>query len=82
MFDALKDHVAEHGRHPCYVVIGRGGPNLVKGMDYARNTLSSLGLPFRIFAYDSSMIQTLHYAMEIDKWWAKEGKKQFLKLKK
>jgi succinyl-CoA synthetase beta subunit len=82
MFDALKDHVAEHGRHPCYIVIGRGGPNLVKGMDYARNILSSLGLPYRMFAYDSSMIQALQYAMEIDKWWGKEGKKQFLKLKK
>lgn len=82
MFDALKDHVAEYGAHPCYVVIGRGGPNLVKGMAYASNTLSSLGLPHRIFAYDSSMIQTLHYAMEIDKWWEKEGKNQFLKLKK
>ncbi len=82
MFDALKDHVAEYRPHPCYVVIGRGGPNLVKGMAYARNILSSLRLPYRIFAYDSSMIQTLHYAIEIDKWWAKEGKKQYLKLKK
>lgn len=82
MFDALKDHIAEHGRHPCYIVIGRGGPNLVKGMAYARDTLNSLGLPYRIFAHNSSMMQTLHYALEIDKWWAKEGKKQFLKLKR
>ncbi len=82
MFDALKDHVAEHGVQPCYVVIGRGGPNLVKGMAYAKDILNSLGLPYRFFAHNSSMMEALHYAIEIDKWWAKEGKKQFLKLKK
>ncbi|HJN02763.1 MAG TPA: ATP citrate lyase citrate-binding domain-containing protein [Nitrospinota bacterium] len=82
IFDALKDHSAEHGVHPCYVVIGRGGPNLIKGMAYAHDTLNSMGLPYRIFAHNSSMMQTLYYALEIDKWWAKEGKKQFLKLKR
>jgi succinyl-CoA synthetase beta subunit len=82
IFDALKDHMAEHGQHPCYVVIGRGGPNLIQGMAYARDTLNSMGLPYRIFAHNSSMMQTLYYALEIDKWWAKDGKKQFLKLKR
>lgn len=82
MFDALKDHVAQNGKDPIYVVIGRGGPNLVKGMAYARDTLTSLGLPYKFFAHNSSMIQTLHYALEIDEWWARDGKKQFLKLKK
>ena len=82
IFDALKDHTAECGLHPCYVVIGRGGPNLIKGMAYAHDTLNSLGLPYRIFAHNSSMMQTLYYALEIDKWWAREGKKQFLKLKR
>ena len=82
IFDALKDHMAEHGQHPCYVVIGRGGPNLIQGMAYARDTLNSMGLPYRIFAHNSSMMQTLYYALEIDKWWGKDGKKQFLKLKR
>lgn len=82
MFDALKDHTAEHGIHPCYIVIGRGGPNLIKGMAYAKDILNSLGLPYRIFSHNSSMMRTLYYALEIDEWWAREGKKQLLKIKR
>jgi len=77
MFDALRDHFTEHGWKPLYVVIGRGGPNLTKGMVYARDILDSLKLPYKMFGYDTSMILTLEYAKRIDDWWGTKGKKEF-----
>ena len=79
MFDALRDHIAENGRKPIYTVIGRGGPNLVKGMFYAKDILDTLNLPYKIFGFDTSMILTIEYAKKINNWWAREGKKQYLK---
>ena len=32
MADALREHFSKHGPTPLYVVVGRGGPNLVRGM--------------------------------------------------
>lgn len=77
MFDALRDHVATHGAKPVYVVVGRGGPNLIKGMVYARDILDSLKLPYKMFGHDTSMILVLEYAKKIDEWWAKEGQAQY-----
>ncbi|PID81486.1 carboxylate--amine ligase [bacterium DOLJORAL78_65_58] len=77
IFDALRDHVAEVGWKPVYVVIGRGGPNLIKGMVYARDILDSLKMPYRMLGYDTSMILTLEYAKRIDDWWLREGRDQY-----
>ena len=77
VFDALRDHFAAGGRKPVYVVVGRGGPNLISGMVYARDILDSLHLPYRFFGYDTSMIMTLEYACKIDDWWQQEGLKQY-----
>lgn len=79
MFDALRDHVAQYGRHPIYVVIGRGGPNLVQGMFYAKDILDRLKLPYRMFGHDSSMIAVLEYAKQIDDWWADKGQALYQK---
>ena len=38
MADALREHFSRHGATPLYVVIGRGGPNLVRGMGALRDT--------------------------------------------
>ncbi|MBN2490633.1 MAG: carboxylate--amine ligase [Planctomycetes bacterium] len=79
IFDALRDHAAAQGRvAPVFVVIGRGGPNLIKGMVYARDILDSLKLPYRMFGYDTSMILTLEYAKRIDEWWGREGRRRYL----
>ena len=75
---ALRDHFAENEWKPLHVVIGRGGPNLTKGMVYARDILDSLKLPYKIFGYDTSMILTLEYAKRVDDWWGREGKKDFM----
>ncbi len=81
IFDALRDHVAAHGPQPVYVVVGRGGPNLIKGMFYAKDILDTLKLPYKMFGYDTSMIQVLEYAKRIDRWWADKGKKEYEKKK-
>lgn len=79
MFDAFRDHVSKHGRRPIYTVIGRGGPNLIRGMFYGKDILDRLKLPYKIFGYDSSMIGVLDYARQIDDWWAAKGKAEYEK---
>lgn len=37
--DALREHFSKHGPTPLFVVIGRGGPNLVRGMGAFREHL-------------------------------------------
>jgi len=75
IFDALRDHVGRTGRvPPVYTVIGRGGPNLVKGMFHAKDILDTLRLPYRMFGFDTSMMLVLEYARRIDDWWRREGR--------
>jgi len=79
IFDALRDHVGRSGRvPPVYTVIGRGGPNVVKGMFYAKDILDTLRLPYRVFGFDTSMILVLEYARRIDEWWRREGRQAWL----
>lgn len=79
IFDALRDHVAQHGPQPIYTVVGRGGPNLIKGMFYGKDILDTLRLPYKMFGYDTSMIQVLEYAKKIDQWWGEKGRKEYEK---
>lgn len=75
VFDALRDHVGRTGKvPPVYTVIGRGGPNLVKGMFYAKDILDGLRLPYRMFGFDTSMMLVLEYARRVDEWWRREGR--------
>lgn len=79
IFDALRDHVVRTGKvPPVYTVIGRGGPNLVKGMFYAKDILDTLRLPYRMFGFDTSMILVLEYARRVDEWWRREGRDLWL----
>lgn len=79
IFDALRDHTAQHSVRPLYVVIGRGGPNLVRGMFYAKDIMDRLKLPYQIFGHDTSMIKVLDYAKEIDTWWGETGQKEYIR---
>jgi succinyl-CoA synthetase beta subunit len=79
MFDALRDHVSKHGKRPIYTVVGRGGPNLIRGLFYGKDILDRLKLPYKMFGYDSSMIGVLDYACKIDDWWAEKGKAEYEK---
>jgi len=76
MADMLRSHFQTYGSKPIFVVVGRGGPNLVKGMVYMRDTLDALGVPYRIFGHDSAISEVINYAMKIDEWMKKEGKEQ------
>jgi succinyl-CoA synthetase beta subunit len=74
MGDALREHFSEHGPTPLYVIVGRGGPNLVRGMGNLADTLDSLGLPYRFFGFDSAISEVVNYAKRIDSWMRDRGR--------
>jgi hypothetical protein len=74
MADALREHFSEHGPTPLYVVLGRGGPNLVRGMAALRDTCDSLGLPYRLFGFDSDISEVIQYARQADAWMQAGGR--------
>ncbi|RKE40132.1 succinyl-CoA synthetase beta subunit [Paraburkholderia sp. BL23I1N1] len=76
MADALREHFSRHGATPLYVVIGRGGPNLVRGMGAMRDTLDALGLPYRFFGFDSDMSEVVLHAQKVDAWMKASGREQ------
>jgi hypothetical protein len=59
---------------PLFVVVGRGGPNLVRGMGYLKDVLDALGVPYRMFGHDSSISGVVNYAQAIDAWMSAGGK--------
>ena len=77
IFDALRDYMAANGKRPIYTLIGRGGPHLIKGMFYGKDILDTLKLPYKMFGYDTSMIQVLEYAKKIDHWWQETGRSEY-----
>ncbi|HJS78436.1 MAG TPA: ATP citrate lyase citrate-binding domain-containing protein [Burkholderiales bacterium] len=76
MSDALREHFGAHGPTPLYVVVGRGGPNLVRGMGAMRDTVEALGLPYRFFGFDSAMSEVVNYALAADQWMKRGGRRE------
>ncbi|MFL6718263.1 MAG: ATP citrate lyase citrate-binding domain-containing protein [Burkholderiaceae bacterium] len=76
MGDALREHFSRHGPSPLYVVIGRGGPNLTRGMGVMRDTMEALGIPYRIFGFDSDMSEVVNYAKAVNEWMKAGGSEQ------
>jgi succinyl-CoA synthetase beta subunit len=76
MGDGLKWYFQKYGPIPLFVVVGRGGPNVVRGMSYLRDILDTLGLPYRFFGHDSAMSEVINYAMDINKWMNNGGKEE------
>ncbi|MCG8357159.1 MAG: hypothetical protein MI920_16465 [Kiloniellales bacterium] len=74
MGDALRQYFADHGPTPLYVVVGRGGPNLVRGMGALGETCDSLGLPYRFFGFDSAISEVVNYAKKVDQWMKSGGR--------
>ena len=74
--DALRAQFSERGPTPLFVVVGRGGPNLVPGMGALRDTLEALRLPYRFFGFDSDMSEVIGYARAADAWMKAGGRKQ------
>jgi succinyl-CoA synthetase beta subunit len=76
MADALREHFSRNGPTPLYVVVGRGGPNLVRGMGAMRDTLEALGIPYHIFGFDSDMSEVVGFARQVDEWMKSGGREQ------
>src|SRR5271165_982859 len=76
MADALREHVSRNGPTPLYLVVGRGGPNLVRGMAALRDTCEALGLPYRFFGFDSDMSEVVAYARAADAWMKSGGREE------
>lgn len=74
MLDALRENIQLNP--DIHVVIGRGGPNLIQGMIYARDILDNLKIPYRMFGFDSSMIGVLNYTLELDRWLEEQKQKK------
>jgi len=74
MADALREYFREHGPTPVYVVVGRGGPNLARGLLTFRDVCDLLGLPYRIFGFDSAMTDVVNYAQAADRWMKNGGR--------
>jgi succinyl-CoA synthetase beta subunit len=76
MADALREHFSAHGPSPLFVVAGRGGPNLVRGFGALRDTCEALGLPYRLFGFDSDMSEVIQYAQKVDAWMKAGGRER------
>jgi succinyl-CoA synthetase beta subunit len=74
MGDALREYFSANGPTPLYVVVGRGGPNLVRGMGNLADTLDSLGVPYRFFGFDSAISEVVNYAKQVDTWMRDGGR--------
>lgn len=72
--DALREHFSAYGATPLYVVVGRGGPNLVRGMGAMRDACESLGIPYRLFGFDSDISEVIQYARRVDAWMKAAGR--------
>jgi succinyl-CoA synthetase beta subunit len=76
MADALREHFGKQGAQPLFVVAGRGGPNLVRGMGVLRDTCEALGVPYRLFGFDSAMSEVIDFARRVDVWMKAGGRAQ------
>ena len=74
--DALRTQFSQFGPTPVYVVVGRGGPNLVRGLGALRDTLEALRLPYRMFGFDSDLSEVIGYAKAADAWMKAGGREQ------
>jgi len=72
--DALTAHAEEHGPVRIPVVVGRGGPRLVKGLLALRNALEALELPYVIFGPDTPVTLVAEYAANLAAAGAENGR--------
>jgi hypothetical protein len=80
MADSLRDYFSEYGPTPLYVVIGRGGPNVIRGMGAFKDVLDALRIPYQIFGFDSAMTDVVNYAQEANRWMKNGGRAEVAKV--
>lgn len=76
MADALREHFSTYGPTPLYVIVGRGGPNVIRGFGALSETCESLRLPYRFFGFDSAISEVVNYARKVDAWMRSGGRQQ------
>jgi len=74
MSDALREHFSHNGPTPLYVIAARGGPNLVRGLGALADACENLGLPYRLFGFDSAISEVVNYATGVDEWMRRGGR--------
>jgi succinyl-CoA synthetase beta subunit len=78
MGDGIRWYFQTHGPIPIFVVVGRGGPNLIRGMSYLKDILDTLQIPYRFFGHDSAMSEVINYALKVNEWMQNGGKKEIM----
>lgn len=78
MGDGIRWYFQTHGPIPIFVVVGRGGPNLIQGMSYLKDILDTLQIPYRFFGHDSAMSEVINYALKVNEWMQNGGKKEIM----
>jgi succinyl-CoA synthetase beta subunit len=63
--DALSDYCREHGAIHIPVIIGRGGPKLVKGFLIITQLMDQLQIPYVVFGPDSPVTMVAEYAAKL-----------------
>ena len=63
--DALQEWVDENGPINIPVIVGRGGPGLVQGIDVLKKALDNLELPYVFFGPDTPITMVAAYAAEL-----------------
>lgn len=63
--DALQAYVDEHGPIDIPVVVGRGGPQLLRGLLSLKDKLENLHLPYVIFGPDTPVTMVAEYAAKL-----------------
>lgn len=65
--DALAQYADENGPVNIPVVVGRGGPHLIKGLVVLRDILENLQMPYVMFGPDTPVTLVAEYAAELAK---------------
>jgi len=78
MGDGIRWYFQNHGPIPLFVVVGRGGPNLIRGMSYLKDILDTLQIPYRFFGHDSAMSEVINYALKVNEWMLNGGKEEIM----
>lgn len=74
--DSLREYFACRGPTPIYVVVARGGPNIVRGMGVLADACGSLALPYRFFGFDAAISEAVLYACRLDTWMREGGRSE------
>ena len=78
MGDGIRWYFQTYGPIPLFVVVGRGGPNLIRGMSYLKDILDTLQIPYRFFGHDSAMSEVINYALKVNDWMLNGGKEEIM----